>query len=377
MKILLCEPAYKADFKPLGLMRISSCHKSKGDYVEFVKGNKKINFIPDKIYITTLFTYEYKEVLKSIRFYKAKFPESEILVGGILASLIPNLFKKEGVKVHIGLLKEVEDYPPDYSLFPDIDYSITFSSRGCINKCGFCIVPRIEGKFYSRKWIKDINPEFKKIIFMDNNWLAKEKKEWLEDIKILKDLIKKGINNIDWNQSLDCRLITEWHLKQMGGLPINPIRFSFDHMGQDKFIQKAIKLSYKYGFNHIHVDVLYNWEDTIEDFYYRIKELIRLIGKKGGVVILMKYAPIDRTDRDYVGKNWTKREAESVHRINPYLYGIISSKSMKEFEYFFGRNAEEFKKLLNFKDIRRLSRLKMQKFCGEKIWKISGYKLKN
>ena len=138
-KILLVEPAYKTKFAPLGLMRISSYHKSEGDVVSFIKGEQKLDFTPDKIYITSLFTYRYKETLKSVRFYKKQFPKAEIIIGGVLATLMPDLFRKEGIKVHIGLLKEVETYPPDYDLIEDIDYSLTFTSRGCKNKCGFCV----------------------------------------------------------------------------------------------------------------------------------------------------------------------------------------------------------------------------------------------
>ena len=364
MKILLIEPNYLTKFPPLGLMRIASYHKKKGDYVEFVKGVKKIGFKPDKIYITTLFTYQYKETIRTVRYYKKQFPSSDIWVGGILASTRPDLFKNEGVRVHKGLLKKVESYPPDYSLFPDWDASITFSSRGCVNKCPFCCVPKIEGKIYSRNWIKDINPKFKKILFLDNNWTAKDKNDWLEDIKLLKELKKKGVNNLDFNQSIDCRITNEEHFKQMKGLPIDPMRFSFDHMGQDKFCQKAIKLAKKYGFGRIHVDVLYNWEDTIEDFYYRLKEINLL----GVTAIPMRYVPLDRIDREYVGKNWTKFESNGINRINPYPNGQISSKKKSEFEYFFGKNAKEFKKLLNFKNIRKLTKLKMKKFTRDKIW---------
>ncbi len=365
MKILLIEPNYTVKFPPLGLLRISSYHKKKGDYVEFVKGIKKIGFIPDKIYITTLFTYQYKETIRTVRYYKKKFPSSDVWVGGILASTRPDLFKNEGVRVHIGLLKKVEPYPPDYSLFPDWDASMTFSSRGCINNCSFCCVRTMEGYLYSRpNWIKDINPKFKKIIFLDNNWTAKDKNDWLEDIRLLKELKKKGVNNLDFNQSLDCRITNEEHFKQMKGLPISPMRFSFDHMGQDKFCQKAIKLAKKYGFGKIHVDVLYNWNDTIEDFYYRLKEINLL----QVTAIPMRYVPLDRIDREYVGKNWTKWESNGINRINPYPNGQISSKKKSEFEYFFGKNAKEFKKLLNFKNINKLAKLKMSKFSRDKIW---------
>ena len=366
MKILLLESDYTTKFAPLGLMRISSMHKAKGDEIKYIKGIKNIRFKPDKIYLTTLFTYQYKEVIRTLRFYKKKYPNVDFLVGGILASTRPDLFKDEGVKVHIGLLPEAEKYPPDYSLFPDINYSLSFMSKGCVNKCGYCLIPKFEGKLWHRdNWLQDINLKFKKIIFMDNNWLALNKDVWLEDVKKLRELKKQGINEIDINQSVDCRYFNEEKAKELRGLPIRPIRFSFDHLGQDKKLQNAIKLAKKYKFSEVRVDVLYNWMDTPEDFYYRLKEICKL----GASAIPMKYAPLDKIDRTYLGKHWTEKERGSVQRINPYPKGEISSRTIGEFEMFFGKNAKEFKRLLNFDGIKKLNELKMEKLCKEKIWK--------
>lgn len=357
MNILLVEPAYKTTLEPLGLMRISSMHKAKGDIVKFVKGRKKLLFTPDKIYITTLFTYNYNETIKAVRFYRNRYKHAEILVGGILATINPELFEKEGVTVHKGILNEAESYPPDYSLFPKIDKSITFASRGCIRKCSFCCVWRHDGKFVAREWIQDIDLRFKKIMFLDNNWLAKDNKDLLRDIELLRELKKKGITLIDFNQSLDAILFTSEIAQLLKGLPIYPMRFSFDHMGQDKHCQNAIKLSIAYGFKEVRVDVLYNWNDTPEDFYYRLKEIISV----GGCAVPMRYTPLESLDKEYVGKHWTKRERDGVARINPYTHGQISSGSIEEFEHYFGKDEKEFKRLLNFKNLRLLKKLRAEK----------------
>ena len=73
-------------------------------------------------------------------------PESEILLGGIYASLLPDHAKLLGAdEVHVGLKRELEDLVPSWDLIPEWDGSILFASRGCIRKCGFCSVPKLEG----------------------------------------------------------------------------------------------------------------------------------------------------------------------------------------------------------------------------------------
>jgi hypothetical protein len=139
-------------------------------------------------------------------------------------------------------------------------------------------------------------------------------------------------------------------------------------MGQNKAFQKAVTLAKKYGFKNIRVDILYNWTDTPEDFYYRLKEVVLAVNGTGGCGVLMRYAPLDRIDRmNHVGPKWTKLEVDNVHRINPYPYGQVSSKSLEEFEYFFGKDVAEFRKLINYKDIKKLTTMKRNKFNKDKI----------
>ena len=71
MDILLVEADYKNKYPPLGLMKISAYHKSRGDNVVFVKGkNKELKTKKwDRIYITTLFTFYWKKTIETIKYY--------------------------------------------------------------------------------------------------------------------------------------------------------------------------------------------------------------------------------------------------------------------------------------------------------------------
>ena len=70
--ILLIEPSYKNKYPPLGLMKIAQYHGARGkrDNVRFIKG-EDVSVIAnawDRVYVTTLFSFEYKRIAKSIDF---------------------------------------------------------------------------------------------------------------------------------------------------------------------------------------------------------------------------------------------------------------------------------------------------------------------
>lgn len=70
MKVLLIEPKYKNKYPPMGLMKISTYHKMRGDIVRFYKGempqDELEQYAPERIYITSLFTFYYDIVKKTV-----------------------------------------------------------------------------------------------------------------------------------------------------------------------------------------------------------------------------------------------------------------------------------------------------------------------
>jgi hypothetical protein len=224
-RILLIEPEYKAKYPPLGLMKISTYHKSKGDDVIFHKGTSSAirdqNW--DKIYITTLFTFQWKRTIETIRFYQRgnQKDKKNVVVGGILATLLPEDLEKEtGIAPHCGLWDKVDRLHPDYNLtngtfkYRSDHASIGYMTKGCHNSCPYCAVPQLEPKFVEYIPLQNqIEPSKKDLILLDNNVLASTSfYDIIHDIKssgFQKDAtIGKAQRFVDFNQGLDARLLT-------------------------------------------------------------------------------------------------------------------------------------------------------------------------
>src|SRR5690242_12995080 len=99
--ILLIEPGYKNKYPPLGLMKIAQYHGPRGkrDKVAFIKGEDESARAKawDRVYVTTLFSFEYSRIAKSIDFAvsAANGHKDKVFVGGIAASLMHGRFVNE------------------------------------------------------------------------------------------------------------------------------------------------------------------------------------------------------------------------------------------------------------------------------------------
>ena len=131
-------------------------------------------------------------------FYRNKYPNAKIFLGGIYATLHGNkdkfkeLAKRYNVTVTAGVSEKAESYLPDYSLLPEIDYHATHMMRGCIRRCKFGGTWKIEPE-RTNKSKDEVISELKevglnKVIFYDNNLLANPNIK--EILKAFKDLRK-------------------------------------------------------------------------------------------------------------------------------------------------------------------------------------------
>ncbi|MCP4401313.1 MAG: hypothetical protein GY801_28945 [bacterium] len=159
----------------------------------------------DRVYVTTLFTFYWKETIKAFQFAKKIVKSLEgLYIGGVAASLIHELFEEDtgliaGKNIIIGLLDKpgilddneivIDEITPDYSILETIDYSypldtgyLTYTTKGCKRGCEFCAVPKLEPAYKDRlplekqiSKIAGMYGERKDLILMDNNVLCSPK----------------------------------------------------------------------------------------------------------------------------------------------------------------------------------------------------------
>ena len=172
---------------------------------------KPENRIYDRVGITTLFTFYWDITIDTINFAKQLCKnENDVMVGGVMASILPEkVYEATGIYPHVGTLSTpgeldegndmiIDLLPLDYSILEEIEYKypasdgyLAYMTRGCINKCKFCAVPKIEPEYKDYlpiiEQIKYTNEHFgekKDLLLLDNNVLASEQYERIiEEIK--------------------------------------------------------------------------------------------------------------------------------------------------------------------------------------------------
>lgn len=170
---------------------------------------------------------------------------------------------------------EIEHIYPDYSIYPELtqDTAFGFLTRGCPRGCDFCIVGKKEGRCSVK--VADLS-EFwngqRKIVLCDPNILAC--KDWRE---LLQQLIDSRAE-IDFNQGLDIRLMTEEKARLLNQIKIKEIHFAWDRYQDKEKILPKLKLfaSITKHSPHAHKAIVYtivNFDTTIEQDLERIYTL--------------------------------------------------------------------------------------------------------
>jgi len=214
--------AVDSKYPNLALMKISAYHKRNGDVIEQYSpfGNY------DRVYMSKIFSFtpDYKYYINNA---------DEVFKGGT------------GYDNTTVLPAEIDRLQPDYDLYGiDKDTAYGFLTRGCPNKCKWCIVPQKEGAIKPYMDIEEIAPPDKdKVILMDNNVLAID-----YGLKQIEKIIKLN-KRIDFNQAIDARLITDDVAQMLARVKwLKYIRFGCDTPRQIGEVERAVQLLDKHGY---------------------------------------------------------------------------------------------------------------------------------
>lgn len=248
------------------LMKLSTYHKQRGDSVKL--GYDPLFDNPDFCYASKIFDFTPEPEY---------MPDCETLKGGTGYGLQRNI--------------EISDFDrimPDYSLYPNCDMAIGRFTRGCPNRCPWCVVPKMDGN--EVRHVADLCDFWDGqgvVRLLDDNIMA-DSDEFIRDCGQLE---KAGVKVIF--DALDIRLITDDTARALASVKHEKsIHFAWDGPAQDDHIAKGISTLSRHGLKpwRLMFYVLVGFGTSKEYDLYRI-ETIRKLGANPFVM------PFDKADR--------------------------------------------------------------------------------
>ncbi|MDX9799127.1 MAG: radical SAM protein [Bacteroidales bacterium] len=276
MKIGLIDVDGHNTFPNLALMKLSAFHKQIGDSVEFANAMFQ-NY--DIVYKSKVFTFtpDNNEIYNC-----------EVIKGGT------------GYKDYsTNLNYDIEHICPDYDIY-NSNIAYGFLTRGCINKCEWCIVPDKEGKIKANADIEEFISNKKQAILLDNNVLAST-----HGLLQIEKIIRLGIR-VDFNQGLDVRLAysDKYILDLLSKVKwTRQIRFACDTLSQLEPLIKVTEELIKRGIKPYRIFVYVLIKKDINDALVILNKL-----KEVGVV------PFAQPYRDFDNKIKPTREQKDIAR---------------------------------------------------------------
>lgn len=269
----------------LAIMKIIGYHESIGDNVEFYPG-EIFSTLYHKIYFSKIFSFT----------DTPQMPPNAVIGG-------------TGIDFKNRLPKEIEDATPSYSLFPECNYHLGFSMKGCRFACKFCCVPQKEGRPYNYNSIDEIliNPNGgNRLMLLDNDFFGGE--NWKNNLLRIIELKLK----VCFVQGLNIRIITKEQAELLAQCKyVNSkfnqkyLTFAWDKFKDRKLIDKGIKICNDAGIptRHMQFFVLIGFDTTPDQDLERVMYLKEL----GAMPFAMPYNKSDKYQKRFT--RWVNHRA--------------------------------------------------------------------
>lgn len=255
----------------LALMKLAYHHRDQGDEIVFSRQVKRDMLEPafGRVYGSAIFSKSADRVAE----FRSHYPDA--IVGGTW-----NLGDLTTVEGLLGL-SGPERF--DYSIYPTFEASIGFTQRGCRLKCGFCVVPKKEGKPRSVNTISDIwrgNPYPKHIHLLDNDFFGQPRDQWEARIAEIKD----GGFRVCLNQGINIRMVDDDAAKALASIPYYDDAFktrrlytAWDNVGDEERFFRGVATLERHGVppSHLMAYMLvgYDPRETWQRVFYRFEKM--------------------------------------------------------------------------------------------------------
>lgn len=202
-------------------MKASTYHRQRGDTVKL--GYEPLFDHPDLCYASKIFDFTPEPLY---------MPDCETLKGGTGYDLTARM-----------PLDDYERIMPDYSLYPKFGYALGRFTRGCPNRCPWCVVPKMDGN--EVRHVADLNDFWcgqKTVRLLDDNIMA-DGDEFCRDCEQLQ---KAGVHVI-W-EALDIRRVDERTAKALASVKQSKsLHFAWDYHSQDEAVPRGIEILSRAG----------------------------------------------------------------------------------------------------------------------------------
>lgn len=282
------------------------------NYFRFGADKKKVKELirssprPDKVLISTGMTYWYKTVLEVIDIVRESFGDIDVEIGGISATLIPEVFEKTGVSVQKGR----KDIDPDISgtdnkYINDLKFFPANLVEGCPNKCTYCS----SSVFYPEMRFYNIDEQVEKL----KKW---SRETGLNDVAFYDDALLLGngrylkafLDKLDPQQfrfhtpnGLHLREVDEELCSYFARYRFDQLRFGFETAFtryDDKTslpqLRKVVKMLHENGFSRERIGVYLLCAlpyQTIEE----VEQTIEIVAETGARPYLSELSPVPGT----------------------------------------------------------------------------------
>ena len=190
----------------------------------------------------------------------------------------------------------IEDLTPDYSILDQIEYKypvrdayFAYASRGCIRKCTFCGVPKLEGEQRDAESITSVVRNIEALLRPEERsdpdgqqrrrepalprnycgnpgpWVPAGRET---DYGASPDPAPRGLQS---RRGCAHPVQGSLYLRDLSRICLKPLRIAFDHLGLKGPYEQAVRYAHEFGLSSMSNYMLYNFHDSPADLFERMR----------------------------------------------------------------------------------------------------------